>query len=165
MVYFLSGFQSFSTFHLRAWFSRQWVVVSSESHGLIRGFNICHIDLNTTSTTCFTIWVISSRSIERITVLYPVHFFEWNSTCFVQKLLPQVAHNLKHLQPHILHFAGSVFSILGISVMMLFLREIINELDLVLLQKCYLIYFMTYTDHAEFWHLTTFLRQNCSKCF
>ena len=80
---------------------------------------MCHIDLSITSTTCFTTDVRLSLSIERMTALYPLHFSECNSRCFVQKLRPHIAQSRTQSQPHVLHFAGSVLSIAGFVVMRL----------------------------------------------
>jgi hypothetical protein len=45
-------------------------------------------------------------------------------------------HSFAHQLAHALHFAISVFSTAGIAVMALLVREIINQLEHVLPQKC-----------------------------
>jgi hypothetical protein len=54
----------------------------------------------------------------------------------VQKFLPHWVHSFAQSQAHVLHFAVSVFSTAGIAVMASLVREIINQLEHVLPQKC-----------------------------
>jgi hypothetical protein len=53
----------------------------------------------------------------------------------LQKFFPHCVHSFAHSRAHALHFAVSVFSTVGIAVMALLAREIINQLEHVLQQK------------------------------
>ena len=86
--------------------------------------------------TCFTISLKSFSSILWMTVLYPLHFSACPSRCFAQKFFPHWVHSCVQLQAQVLHFACSVLSTAGIVVMALLVREIINQLERVLPQKC-----------------------------
>ena len=81
------------------------------------------------------VWLISSRSIARTTLWYPLQSLECAIMCFVQKVFPHVPHICSQFRKHVLHFEPLIFSRVGISVMVSLGRKIINQFELVLRQK------------------------------
>lgn len=93
-----------------------------------------------------------------------LHPPECESRCLLQKAHPQVTHNFVQFCEHVLHCDFSMRSIVGIDVMVILGRKIINLLERFLQQKIRKLHFCKQgVVHKNTG--STFLRQKCSKYF